>query len=192
MKFIDNLARKILDDYTELEQLVVILPSERAVKYLGNSLFKLNDGPLIAPEMLTIDRWVRAQFDQIIDPTRLLLVLFEAYVQTDEGKGQSFETFLTWGATLLSDFNDLDRYMVDQDQIFKNLKSIKELESWHIDEENYSESQLKFMAFWEQIPTLHTKLMEHLKKSSQLTLSQAYRKLAEETLTLIPSNKKCS
>jgi CRISPR/Cas system-associated exonuclease Cas4 (RecB family) len=190
MKFIDNLARKILEDYTQLEQLVVILPSERAVKYLGNSLFKLNDGPLIAPEMLTIDRWVRAQFDRIIDPTRLLLVLFEAYVETDEGKGQSFETFLTWGATLLSDFNDLDRYMVDQDQIFKNLKSIKELESWHIDEENYSESQLKFMVFWEQIPTLHTKLMEQLKKRSQLTLSQAYRKIAEETLTLIPHNKK--
>ena len=190
MKFIDNLARKILDDYTELEHLVVILPSERAVKYLGNSLFKLNDGPLIAPEMLTIDRWVRAQFDQIIEPTRLLIVLFEAYGQTDEGKGQSFETFLTWGATLLSDFNDLDRYMVDQAQIFKNLKSIKELESWHIDEENYSESQLKFMAFWEQIPTLHTKLMDQLNKRSQLTLSQAYRKLAEETLTLIPSDKK--
>lgn len=190
MKFIDNLARKILDDYAQLEQLVVILPSERAVKYLGNSLYKLNSGPLIAPEMLTIDRWVRAQFNQIIDPTRLLIVLFESYLQTDEGKGQSFESFLTWGATLLSDFNDLDRYMIDQDQIFKNLKSIKELESWQIDEENYSESQLKFMAFWEQIPTLHAKLMAQLKERSQITLSQAYRQLAEETMSLIPQDKK--
>lgn len=190
MKFIDNLARKILDDYAQLEQLVVILPSERAVKYLGNSLYKLNSGPLIAPEMLTIDRWVREQFNQIIDPTRLLIVLFESYLQTDEGKGQSFESFLTWGATLLSDFNDLDRYMIDQDQIFKNLKSIKELESWQIDEENYSESQLKFMAFWEQIPTLHAKLMAQLKERSQITLSQAYRQLAEETMSLIPQNKK--
>lgn len=190
MKFIDNLARKILDDYTQLEQLVVILPSERAVKYLGNSLYKLNGGPLIAPEMLTIDRWVRAQFNQIIDPTRLLIVLFESYLQTDEGKGQSFESFLTWGATLLSDFNDLDRYMIDQDQIFKNLKSIKELESWHIDEENYSESQLKFMAFWEQIPTLHAKLMTQLKEREQITLSQAYRQLAEDTMTFIPPDKK--
>jgi CRISPR/Cas system-associated exonuclease Cas4 (RecB family) len=190
MKFIDNLARKILDDYPQLEKLVVILPSERAVKYLGNSLYKLNGGPLIAPEMLTIDRWVRAQFNQIIDPTRLLIVLFESYLETDEGKGQSFESFLTWGATLLSDFNDLDRYMIDQDQIFKNLKSIKELESWHIDEENYSESQLKFMAFWEQIPTLHTKLMAQLKERSQMTLSQAYRQLAEETMTLIPPDNK--
>lgn len=190
MKFIDNLARKILDDYAQLEQLVVILPSERAVKYLGNSLYKLNSGPLIAPEMLTIDRWVRAQFNQIIDPTRLLIVLFESYLQTEEGKGQSFESFLTWGATLLSDFNDLDRYMIDQDQIFKNLKSIKELESWQIDEENYSESQLKFMAFWEQIPTLHVKLMAQLKERSQITLSQAYRQLAEETMSLIPQDKK--
>lgn len=190
MKFIDNLARKILDDYAQLEQLVVILPSERAVKYLGNSLYKLNSGPLIAPEMLTIDRWVRAQFNQIIDPTRLLIVLFESYLQTEEGKGQSFESFLTWGATLLSDFNDLDRYMIDQDQIFKNLKSIKELESWQIDEENYSESQLKFMAFWEQIPTLHVKLMAQLKERAQITLSQAYRQLAEETMSLIPQDKK--
>jgi CRISPR/Cas system-associated exonuclease Cas4 (RecB family) len=190
MKFIDNLARKILDDYSQLEQLVVILPSERAVKYLGNSLYKLNGGPLIAPEMLTIDRWVRAQFNQIIDPTRLLIVLFKGYLQTEEGKNESFESFLTWGATLLSDFNDLDRYMVDQDQIFKNLKSIKELESWQIDEENYSESQLKFMAFWEQIPKLHKELMAQLKKRSQITLSQAYRRLAEETLTLIPPDKK--
>jgi CRISPR/Cas system-associated exonuclease Cas4 (RecB family) len=190
MKFIDNLAKKILDDYSQLEKLVVILPSERAVKYLGNSLYKLNGGPLIAPEMLTIDRWVRAQFNQIIDPTRLLIVLFEGYLQTDEGKGQSFESFLTWGATLLSDFNDLDRYMVDQDQIFKNLKSIKELESWHIDEENYSESQLKFMAFWEQIPKLHKELTAQLKNRSQITLSQAYRQLAEETTTLILPDKK--
>jgi CRISPR/Cas system-associated exonuclease Cas4 (RecB family) len=189
MKFIDTLAQKILDDYTELEQLVVILPSERAVKYLGNSLFKLNKGPLIAPEMLTIDRWVRSQFNNIIDPTRLLLVLFESYLQTEEGKGQSFESFLTWGATLLSDFNDLDRYLIDQEQIFKNLKSIKELESWQIDEENYSESQLKFMAFWEQIPKLHMQLMLELKNRSQITPSQAYRKLAEETMTLISSGK---
>ena len=189
MKFIDTLAQKILDEYSELEHLVVILPSERAVKYLGNSLFKLNKGPLIAPEMYTIDRWVRSQFNHIIDPTRLLLVLFESYLQTEEGKGQSFESFLTWGSTLLSDFNDLDRYLIDQEQIFKNLKSIKELESWQIDEENYSESQLKFMAFWEQIPKLHAQLMVELKKRSQITLSQAYRKLAEETMTLISSDK---
>jgi CRISPR/Cas system-associated exonuclease Cas4 (RecB family) len=189
MKFIDNLARKILDDYTQLEELVVILPSERAVKYLGNALFNLNNGPLIAPEMLTIDRWIKSQFNEIIDPTRLLLVLFESYLKTEEGKGQSFESFLTWGSILLSDFNDLDRYMINQEQIFKNLKSIKELESWQIDEEKYSESQLKFMAFWEQIPKLHTQLMEELTKRSQITLSQAYRKLAEETSTLVPTGK---
>ena len=101
MKFIDNLAQKILDDHTHLNELVVILPSERAVKYLGNSLFKLNNGPLIAPEMLTIDRWIKSQFNDIIDPTRLLLVLFESYLQTEEGKGQSFESFLTWGSALI-------------------------------------------------------------------------------------------
>ncbi len=190
MSFIDQLAKKILNEYPNRAELVVILPSERAVKYLGNSLFKCNDGPLIAPEMLTIDRWIRAQFTNIIDPTRLLIILYECYIDTKEGQGQSFETFLTWGSTLISDFNDLDRYMIDQDQVFKNLKSIKELESWQIDEENYSESQLKFMAFWEQIPVLHSKLLEKLIERNQLTLAQAYRRIAEQTNEFIDSKKK--
>ncbi|MEY4288438.1 MAG: hypothetical protein RLZZ30_526 [Bacteroidota bacterium] len=190
MTFIDKLAKKILSEYSNLEELVVVLPSERAIKYLGNSLYKQNQGPLIAPEMITIDRWVRSQFPGIIDPTRLLLVLFESYLETEEGKDSTFEAFLTWGATLLSDFSDLDRYLVDQSQLFKNLKSIKELESWQIDEEDYSESQLKFMAFWEQIPRLHEQLMLQLNERGQITLSQAYRKLAEETNTLISTDKK--
>jgi len=189
MNFIDQLAKKILAEYPNREELIVILPSERAVKYLGNALFKLNGGPLIAPEMLTIDRWIRSQFNQIIDSTRLLLVLFESYTQTEEGRGQSFESFLNWGSTLLSDFNDLDRYLIDQTQIFKNLKSIKELESWHIDEHEYSESQLKFMAFWDQIPKLHDELMRQLGQRNELTLSQAYRRMAEETNTLVPIGK---
>ncbi len=189
MAFIEKLTQKILSEYTDLEELVVILPSERAIKYLGNALFKQNNGPLIAPEMMTIDRWVRSHFPTIIDPTRLLIVLFESYLQTEEGKGCTFESFLTWGATLLSDFSDLDRYLVDQSQLFKNLKSIKELESWHIDEEEYSESQRKFMAFWEQIPKLHERLMAHLKERGQLTLSQAYRALAEKTHTFVAEDK---
>jgi ATP-dependent helicase/nuclease subunit B len=190
MLFIDQLAKKILNDYPNRDELVVILPSERAVKYLGNALFKWNNGALIAPEMLTIDRWIRAQFSNIIDPTRLLIVLYECYIETKEGAGESFESFLTWGSTLLSDFNDLDRYLIDQDQIFKNLKSIKELESWQIDEENYSDSQLNFMAFWEQIPLLHSKLMEKLSKRNQQTLAFSYRRIAEQTNLLLASKKK--
>lgn len=185
MAFIEKLAHKILAEYSNLEDLVVVLPSERAIKYLGNALFKQNNGPLIAPEMMTIDRWVRSYFHTIIDPTRLLILLYEGYLETEEGKDCTFEAFLTWGATLLSDFSDLDRYLVDQSQLFKNLKSIKELESWQIDEEAYSESQRKFMVFWEQIPKLHERLMAHLKERGQLTVSQAYRTLAEKTNSYI-------
>lgn len=190
MTFIEQLAQKILKEHAHLEEVVVVLPSERAIKYLGNALFKLHEGPLIAPEMITIDRWVKSFFpNSIIDPTRLLLLLYESYRETDEGRDCNFESFLTWGSTLLSDFSDLDRYLVDHSQLFTNLKSIKELESWHIDEENYSESQRKFMAFWEQIPNLYQKLISKLKDRSQLTLSQAYRKLAEETSHFIGTDK---
>mgnify|MGYP006208656885 FL=1 len=90
MLFIDQLAKKILNDYPNRDELVVILPSERAVKYLGNALYKWNNGALIAPEMLTIDRWIRAQFSNIIDPTRLLIVLYECYIETKEGAGSVF------------------------------------------------------------------------------------------------------
>jgi ATP-dependent helicase/nuclease subunit B len=190
MKFIDQISRYIKENNFDLRNLTVVLPSERATKYLAQSLFTCYGKPIFSPEIITIDRWVKKHSLPIIDKTRLLLYLFEMYLETAEGKDSTFEEFQTWGTIVLSDFDDIDRYMLDHEQVFKNLKAIKELESWQIDEENFSASQVKFMEFWDRLPKYYGELHKKLQAKNTITAGLAYRKLAENTTVVLSGNEK--
>ena len=189
MKFLQQLAIHIKSKNYDLRSLSIILPSERATKYLAEALLKEYGKPIFAPEITTIDRWVKKHSKPIIDQTRLLIRLFEMYRETDEGRFETFEEFMTWGAMLLSDFDDIDRYMLDYVQVFKNLKAIKELESWKIDEEKFSASQKKFMEFWERIPNYYNKLHQKIGEKGFVTAGLAYRQLAENQEPLFEKNE---
>ena len=180
MNFTDRLAHFIKEKDFDLRKLVIILPSERASKYLVKSLVSVYEKPIFSPEITTIDRWVKRYSLPIIDKTRLLLYLFEIYQKTPEGKEATFEDFLTWGTMLLSDFEDIDRYMLDHAQVFKNLKAIKELESWNIDDDKLSVSQQKFMEFWDRIPVYYEGLHLKVRANDYITSALAYRKIAED------------
>ena len=120
MKFLDQLAVKILDKGISAQSLTVILPSERAKRYLLNALFKANDGPLISPNIFTIDQWVVAlSHKTILHQTNILLSLYQVYETTLQENALSFEDYLTWGPILLSDFDDVDRYLVDHQQLYQ-------------------------------------------------------------------------
>ena len=190
MKFIDQISTYIKENDFDLRNLTVVLPSERATKYLAESLINSYGKPIFSPEIITIDRWIKKHSLPIIDKTRLLLYIFEMFLETEEGKSATFEEFLTWGTIVLSDFDDIDRYMLDHEQVFKNLKAIKELESWQIDEENFSASQVKFMEFWDRLPKYYTELHKKLQDKNTITVGLAYRKLAENTAVVISGNEK--
>ncbi len=180
MKFLDQIAAQILGNGLPPQSITVILPSERAKRYLLNALFKANGGPLISPNIFTIDQWVVALSNKtILHQTSILLSLYQVYEANLQENALSFEDYLTWGPILLSDFDDVDRYLVDHQQLYQNLASIKALESWQIDEDGYSASQQKFMQFWELIPQLHAGLQEKNKAQNACSKAQAYRQIAE-------------
>jgi RecB family exonuclease len=189
MKFLQQLAAHIKTKNCDLRSLTIILPSERATKYLAEALLKEYGKPIFSPEIITIDRWVKKHSKPIIDQTRLLIRLFEMYRETDEGRFETFEEFMTWGSMLLSDFDDIDRYMLDYVQVFKNLKAIKELESWKIDEEKFSPSQKKFMEFWDRIPIYYNNLHQKIREKNFVTAGLAYRQLAENPEPLFEKNE---
>ncbi len=189
MKFINQLAAYIKEKDFDLRALTIILPSERATRYLVEALLSVYGKPIFSPEITTIDRWVKKHSLPIIDNTRLLITLYQMFRETEEGKNESFEEYMNWGSMLLSDFDDIDRYMLNHDQVFKNLKAIKELESWKIDEENYSASQKKFMEFWDRIPKYYNTLHRELDRKGLLTAGRAYRKLAENPEKVFETNQ---
>ena len=184
MRFVEKIAKYIHENDFELRKLVVVLPSERAIRYLSDALVKEYKRPIFSPQFITINRWVKENSPAIIDKTRLLLTLYEVHLEIEKAdpnvvNEESFESFMTWGTMVLSDFDDLERYLLDVKQVFKNLRSIKELESWNIDETNYSASQKRFMEFWERLPVYYEKLNERLQQLNKITAGQAYRRIAE-------------
>jgi len=181
MHFTDQIATYIKDNNLDLKHLTIVLPSERAKKYISASLFKAYQKPMIAPKMVTIDRWVRDLSDKtVIDKTRVLIRLFDIQLKSAKTiEDHSFDEFLTWGNMLLSDFDELDRYLLDSKQLFSNLADIKEIENWSFGNENLTESQKRFMEFWDRLPGYYTELNKVLDAEKVCYMGKAYRHVCE-------------
>lgn len=187
MHVTDHIAGFVRDNYAKPEKLTIILPSERAKKYLARSLYQAFQRPLLSPEMITIDQWVRKMADRpVIDKTRLLIRLYEVYKEhPQEGDVLDFSEFMSWGAQLISDFDELDRYMLNAQDLFRNLSDIKEIENWSFGQENLSEGQKRFMAFWDRLPGYYHKLNERLDREGVYYMGRAYRFVAEHIIDLL-------
>ena len=191
MKFTTFLAKEIKTNNLLNEHLVIVLPSERASKYLMAELSLEYNKPIFAPKMITINELVKAYAPKpIIDPSRLLLSLFNAYENIEIKEHQSFEDFLSWGPMLLNDFEEIERYLLNPTQVFKNLKSIKELESWNLEGKELTEAQKKFMVFWDVLPELYSELQLILANKDRISAGMAYKKLAENTNVLFEQDAK--
>ena len=191
MKFTDQIALYIKENKLNLRNLTIVLPSERAKKYIASSLFTLEGKPLLAPEMVTIDKWVRSFSDRtVIDRTRTLIRLFKIQLANPtDPKDVSFDEFMAWGNILLSDFDEIDRYKLNSKDVFKNLASIKEIESWSFAQDELTEGQKRFMQFWDRLPGYYNQLNEQLDKEDLCYAGSAYRYLSQNIDVLFRERK---
>jgi hypothetical protein len=57
-----------------------------------------------------------------VDPIELLFEFYDVYLVTEKTNQQSFELFANWAKTLLQDFNEIDRYLLDSSYVLSYLK----------------------------------------------------------------------
>ncbi len=198
MKFIPKIADFIHSKEMNLRHLTIVLPSERAKKYLKLELFKLYQKPFLAPQMITMDKWIKSHSPEtVIDKTRALIRLYEIHqketfkASSDEINftEDSFDEFIKWGDILLADFNEIDRYLLDAKQVFKNLSDIKEIENWSFGSETLTEAQQRFMKFWDLLPGYYYALNEVLSKKSTCYGGKAYKYLANNIDAVFKEDK---
>ena len=193
MTFIEKLANLIKDKNYPLQRLTIVLPSERAKKYLRRALFKAYQKPIISPEIITMDKWIKQYSPYtVLDKTRVLLELYEIHKKKDEEREEEhlgFDDFLTWGEILLNDFNDVDKYLIDAKDIFKNLQDVKEIEAWSFNSEELTKNQQKFLDFWNRIEEYYTLLNTKLRRENYCYPGKAYRFLAENIDVFFKKNR---
>jgi ATP-dependent helicase/nuclease subunit B len=190
-KFLDKVASYIKESDILIKDWVIILPSERAVQYLRSSLFKAFQQPILAPKLITINRWITESISEsVLEKSTLLLYLFEIHRQhAKSDEDFSFDEFMSWGNILLNDFDEIDKNLVNSKLLFRNLKDIKEIENWSFDSEKLSKSQERFLEFWDRLPFYYNEFNELLRSKNALYTGKAYRKIAENIDLIFQPNK---
>lgn len=94
-------------------------------KYLGSLV---REKPLMLPPLLTInDFFYRVNGVETTDSLRLVLELYRCYSALNP-QAESLDDFLFWGEVLLSDFDDVDKYLVDAEGLFRNVSDFKAIQ----------------------------------------------------------------
>lgn len=174
--FIAQLAQFIFENYKNYAHLTVVLPSRRAQKYIQQELYQMHGHPIFSPNFITIDQFAKRLIDEeLVDSVDLLFRFYKIFREL--GHDEDFETFLNWAPMLIADCNEIDRYLIDAKELFQNLRDIKELENWSFEQgRTLSESQKKFLDFWDQLKSYYEIINSDLDKSGLAYSGAVFRK----------------
>ena len=162
--FISKLANEIILNYeTSISDVVIILPNKRAKVFLIEAFINQIEKTIFSPEITSIEEFVQEISGiRSIDNIELLFEFYNVYLSiTDSHKQEPFETFANWAKTLLQDFNEIDRYLLEPNKVLKYLENIKEIEHWSV-QKNKTKLIEKHLAFWKLLPEYYEALYSHL------------------------------
>lgn len=129
-RFLSQCAKYIYQKHSnELQNICLVFPNRRAGVFFNSYLQNEISGAVIAPETTTIGELISGYSDLVLaDKLQLISVLYEVF-QKHTHTTETFDEFYFWGEILLADFNDIDRYLVNAKDLFRNISDIKEIES---------------------------------------------------------------
>lgn len=166
VSFIESVLIDLRDKKLNFEDLQFILPSKRAGIFLKHQLAGLIDKPIFSPEIKSIEEFVEELSGlKVLSNIDLLFSLYSTYKSiTRDGEVEPFESFSKWAQILLQDFNEIDRHLVEQNQIFDYLTAIVELNHWS-KEENQTDLIKIHLKFWHKLKEYYSKFTENLLNS---------------------------
>lgn len=176
--FLDKLSERIIADYgAELPGITIILPNKRARVFLLESLKKHISGTVFAPTITSIEDFVQEVAGiRSADPIELLFEFYNVYLGlTPAERQQPFENFANWAKTLLQDFNEIDRYLLEPHKVLKYLENIQEIEHWAVDVDNRTTMISNYLEFYKQLPGYYDAFYTHLLEKGYAYQGLIYR-----------------
>jgi len=160
--FISDTLNSILKTAYKFDDVVFVLPSQRAGVYVKNELKKkIQNGFL--PEVLSIETFIeKISGLKKVDTVELLFLFYEIYKDL-ENDPHLFDTFSSWATTALQDYNEIDQYLVPQKEIFTYLKDVERLKKWTLEEQIPPTQMMKnHLSFMELFGDLYQLLYKKL------------------------------
>lgn len=195
--FLYRVAEKYYQEYKEdIRKVTFVFPNRRAGLFFQKYLASISKLPILSPNILTISDLMTSLSSYVpADKIRMLFLLYEVYIQRS-GNEESFDEFLYWGDILLSDFDDVDKYLLDASRLFSNVTDLKAIDS---DFDFLNENQIKairsfwssfnpqkkknnetaFVAIWEVLHDIYATFKEKLKAEGTAYEGMIFREVAE-------------
>lgn len=183
--FLSKLAKELLtNNSASLYNTNIVLPNKRAKLFLIEELKKQSTETFLAPQIISIESLIEdiAQL-RALDNIELLFEFYIVYLDiTEQSKQQDFEKFSSWAVTLLQDFNEIDRYLINQNEIFSYLLDIERIKHWTPNINNQTKLVENHLEFWKLLPLYYDKFTQHLLNKKVGYQGLLYRKSAENII----------
>ncbi|HEY0653208.1 MAG TPA: PD-(D/E)XK nuclease family protein [Chryseosolibacter sp.] len=205
--FLEELAEKVFKNFPVLEEVTLVFPNRRASLYFRKHLGMLLSKPAFSPRLITIEDFI-SSFSAFKVPDKLELIyeLHAVYQQlvnrSDDGESsaEGIDEFYFWGDMLLRDFDEIDKYLVDATQLFKDLSHQKELDSsfdflteeqreflrnfWSNFDEAETANKKKFLFVWRRLAEVYGQFKNELAKKGLAFEGMLHRDVAGRLETL--------
>jgi ATP-dependent helicase/nuclease subunit B len=179
--FLEETILAIKEKHSNLAPLTIILPSKRAGGFLKNYLRQTADTTSFAPTIISIEEFIEELSNlKIIDTTELLFKSYNVYLTTNPDQDKdNFENYTSWATTVIADFNEIDRYLIDPEPFFNNLSNIQDINHWNVSGEKTPLIE-NYLKFWNSLNEFYTKLKTSLLTDGFGYQGLVYRKASED------------
>ena len=178
--FLEDVVEELGRKLGSFEETVFILPSKRGGIFLRTAIARTLQKTSFAPEIFSIESFVEnisgldhaSHIEQTFE-------LYQVYSEVfPEGKNDFF-SFTKWANTLLQDFNEVDRYLIDAKKLFSNLVDIQEVSHWSPDFKK-TKMMEDYLEFWNRLYPLYETFNQRLLNKGLGHQGLIYRHAAEE------------
>lgn len=198
--FLKQVAKHYFDHTTSENDFCYVFPNRRSMLFFKKYYclqVKAAGITMFEPQMYTINDFFYKVYAQA--PTEridLLLNLYREYKKLIPNC-EPLDEFIFWGEMILSDFNDVDKYLVDAEKLFTNVSQFKSMQDYTFLSDNQLKALQAFMGHfapqagedgkykenfrktWDILYPLYKSFNRTLSEQGKSYEGMVYRRLAE-------------
>lgn len=196
MKFLEEIVEVVLNRHADAsDEVTIVFPNRRAGLFFQKYLSARITKPIWSPKIVGIEDFIKNLSNlKPADKLELIFELYQVFIKLNKSS-ENFDKFFYWGNIMLQDFDELDKFLVDPELLFKNLIHVKNLENnidyleedqkkliadfWRSFGEKHSTHQKGFLAIWDNLFQTYVQFKSRLTERGIAYNGMIYREVTE-------------
>lgn len=194
--FLQYIVHNIPADATQsIKDYCFVFPNKRAGLFFQQKLVQHFGKNIWSPHIFSIVEFIEYLSDSaLLESVDLVLQLYKVYQKYEPEV--SFDNFYSWGQIVVKDFDEIDKYLVDAQQLFEHIKEYRDLEEeFALEEERFaylkqfwniinrqkdSDVKAEFLKIWQLLGKVYSDFRTELEQQHMAYEGMALRQLLEK------------